>query len=48
VVQAGSREDATAAFARKEYAAAMNLLRPLAEKGNALAQVQIAKMHQCD
>lgn len=46
VAHAGSWEDATAAFAKKEYAAAMKLMRPLAEKGNALAQYQIALMHK--
>jgi uncharacterized protein len=46
VANAGRLEEATAAFARKEYAAAMNLLRPLAEKGNALAQYKIAMMHK--
>jgi TPR repeat protein len=46
VANAGSWEDATAAFARKEYAAAMKLLRPLAEKGNALAQYKVATMHK--
>ena len=44
--QAGSWEDATAAFARKEYAAALKLMQPLAEKGNALAQYRIATMHK--
>jgi uncharacterized protein len=39
-------DEAVAAFARKEYAAALKLLRPLAEKGHALSQYQIAKMHQ--
>jgi len=43
---AGSWEDGMAAFARKEYAAAMKLLRPLAEKGNAFAQYRIALMHK--
>jgi TPR repeat protein len=43
---AGSWEDATAAFARKEYAAALKLMQPLAEKGNALAQYRIATMHR--
>jgi len=39
-------KDATKAFARKEYAAAMKLFRPLAEKGNALAQYKVAMMHK--
>ena len=43
---AGKWEDGTKAFARKEYAAAMKLLRPLAEKGHALAQYQVALMHK--
>src|SRR3981081_137260 len=41
-----SWEEATKAFAKKEYAAAVKLFRPLAEKGNALAQYQIALMHR--
>ena len=41
-----SWEEATKAFAKKEYAAALKLFRPLAEKGNALAQYQIALMHR--
>jgi TPR repeat protein len=44
--KADSWGDATAAFARKEYAAALKLFRPLAEKGNALAQYNIALMHK--
>ena len=43
---AGKWEDATKAFAKKEYERALKLFRPLAEKGNALAQYRIAKMHQ--
>lgn len=46
VVHAGSWEDATKAFAKKEYERAAKLFKPLAEKGNALAQYRIAKMHQ--
>jgi uncharacterized protein len=45
-VRADSWTDATAAFARKEYAAAMKMFQPLAEKGNALAQYTIALMHK--
>jgi uncharacterized protein len=41
-----SWDEATKAFAKKEYARAMKLFQPLAEKGNALAQYRIAKMHQ--
>ena len=36
-----SWEEATKAFAKKEYQAALKLFRPLAEKGNALAQYNI-------
>ena len=43
---AGQWEDATKAFAKKEYERTLKLLRPLAEKGHALAQYRIAKMHQ--
>lgn len=41
-----SWDEATKAFAKKQYEKAAKLFRPLAEKGNALAQVQIAKMHR--
>src|ERR1700737_5151589 len=41
-----SWEEATKAFAKKQYASAAKLFRPLAEKGNALAQYQIALMHR--
>src|SRR5947209_13910930 len=41
-----SWEEATKAFAKKEYAAALKLFRPLAEKGNALAQYNVALMHR--
>jgi TPR repeat protein len=44
--KADSWSEATAAFARKEYAAALKLFKPLAEKGNALAQYNIALMHK--
>lgn len=46
VAQAGTWEDGVKAFARKEYAAAAKLFRPLAEKGNAVAQYRIALMHK--
>lgn len=46
VAQAGSWEDGLKAFARKEYAAAAKLFRPLAEKGSAVAQYRIALMHK--
>ena len=39
-------DEAAKAFAKKEYAAALKLFRPLAEKGNALAQYNIALMHR--
>ena len=39
-------DEAMKAFAKKEYAAAAKLFRPLAEKGNALAQYRIAMMHK--
>ena len=41
-----SWDEATKAFAKKQYAAAAKLFKPLAEKGNALAQYQIALMHR--
>jgi TPR repeat protein len=41
-----SWEEATKAFAKKEYQAALKLFRPLAEKGNALAQYNVALMHR--
>jgi uncharacterized protein len=41
-----SWEEATKAFAKKEYQAALKLFRPLGEKGNALAQYNIALMHR--
>ncbi len=43
---AGSWDEGMKAFARKEYAAAAKLFRPLAEKGNAVAQYRIAMMHK--
>ena len=46
VAHAGTWEDGLKAFARKEYAAAAKLFRPLAEKGNAVAQYRIALMHK--
>jgi TPR repeat protein len=39
-------DEATKAFAKKQYASAAKLFKPLAEKGNALAQYQIALMHR--
>lgn len=46
VAHSGTWEDGLKAFARKEYAAAAKLFRPLAEKGNAVAQYRIALMHK--
>jgi TPR repeat protein len=43
---ADSWKDATKAFAQKRYAAAMKMFRPLAEKGHAAAQYQVALMHK--
>ena len=39
-------KEATKAYAQKKYAAAMKLFRPLAEKGHAAAQYQVALMHK--
>jgi TPR repeat protein len=44
--QADSLKEATTAFAKKQYAAAAKLFRPLAEKGNAIAQYKVAVMHR--
>lgn len=41
-----SLKEATTAFAKKQYAAAIKLFRPLAEKGNAIAQYKVAVMHR--
>lgn len=46
VARADSWKDATAAFAKKQYATAIKLFRPLAEKGDALAQYKVAVMHK--
>ena len=46
ISQAGNWEEGLKAFARKEYAAAAKFFRPLAEKGNAVAQYRIALMHK--
>jgi uncharacterized protein len=46
VAQADSWKDATAAFAHKQYAKALKLFKPLAEKGHAVAQYNIALMHK--
>jgi hypothetical protein len=42
---AGLYEDGDAAFQRREYATAMERWRPLAEQGDARAQIGIAKMY---
>jgi TPR repeat protein len=39
-------DEAAKAFAKKEYQVALKLFRPLAEKGNVLAQYNIALMHR--
>lgn len=44
--QADSLKEATTAFAKKQYAAAIKMFRPLAEKGNAIAQYKVAVMHR--
>lgn len=44
--RADTLKEATAAFAKKQYAAAIKLFRPLAEKGNAIAQYKVAVMHR--
>jgi len=44
-VLAGPFEDGVAAFERKDYAAAMRILRPLAEQGNASAQNNLGVMY---
>ncbi len=42
---AGPFEDGVAAYERKDYAAAMRILRPLAEQGNASAQNNLGVMY---
>jgi len=44
-VAAGTLEDATAAFARGDYATALPLLRPLADQGDAQAQAVLGFMY---
>src|SRR5258706_13834973 len=39
-------KEAMEAFGRKQYATAMKLMHPLAEKGHAAAQYQVALMHK--
>lgn len=45
-VHAGALEDATAAIFRDEYATALRLLRPIAEKGDAAAQYELGLMFE--
>ena len=42
---AGTLEEAEAAFLKKDYATALRLFRPLADKGNAIAQDRIGTMY---
>jgi TPR repeat protein len=42
---AGPLEDADAALMRGDFASALSLLRPLAEQGNADAQISLGNMH---
>lgn len=44
-VQAGPYEDGLAAYERKDYAAALRLWRPLADKGNADAQYRLGGLY---
>ena len=43
---AGPFEDGHAAYARGDYANALNLLRPLAEQGLAEAQINLGRMYR--
>jgi TPR repeat protein len=43
--RADALQDAATATARKDYAAALRLLEPLAQGGNARAQTQLAALH---
>jgi uncharacterized protein len=45
VAAAGPLEDGRAAYLRPDYASAMRLLRPLAEQGNAVAQLTLGQMY---
>ena len=45
-VGAGPLEDGLAAYERKDYAVAFQLLRPLAEQGDASAQAQLGIMYR--
>ena len=42
---AGPLEDASAALERRDFAIAVRLLRPLADRGNAEAQMKLGFMH---
>jgi uncharacterized protein len=44
-VAAGPLEDATTAFERRDFATAVRLLRPLADQGNAEAQMRLGFMY---
>lgn len=44
-VAAGPYEDAKAAYERRDYATALRIFRPLADKGHALAQVHLGSMY---
>ena len=44
-VAAGSGQDAVAAYARGDYAAALRLLRPLADQGDAQAQYNLGALY---
>ena len=45
-VAAGPFEDAVMAYGRGDYATAMQLFRPLADQGNAIAQFNLGVMYQ--
>jgi TPR repeat protein len=45
VADAGPLEDAASAYQRGDYSRAMSLLRPLAERGNAVALYDLGEMY---
>jgi uncharacterized protein len=45
-VAAGTFEDAVMAYGRGDYATAMQLFRPLADQGNAIAQYNVGVMYE--
>jgi hypothetical protein len=45
-VASGPSEDAAIAFFRGDYATEFRLLRPLADQGDALAQIRLGRMYQ--